>query len=444
LEEIIRRKRIELAKLQKIQATQEKLADQNAKLHRKGVRLADGVRELQARLIDLEKEVQNREKKIGALNDKELELRHANVEAQNRERKLNKLAKQLENRERHLRKEDNRARLREKELRQKEKHIVRLQSSVKRSRESVDVQLKKLGSEKRKFRDASKKSELTKLENRLSRAKSQSARQRSELEYWHKFAGPLDWMKRELGDAPPWPFEEVVVVVGDGPYPKVNMKRFLRGSGFDIGQPGDEDSRLLIVGREHWSEEFLERQIQARQGQELRVYSQEMFLVTTALSRDPLDDCDEAELISFFGEGHSALEFLIGSDLRWPRTVPTMFSNRPSISGVEESPLHKLGYRVGKTSTLTERERYAKLRQAFTGKLPLVDSDEYMREWGRPKSPRRLWRMAHHVAYLARTQGQGKQVAGTDWSNDLQWMKKTFLKPWMRFRWPRTQVPRDV
>lgn len=199
-----------------------------------------------------------------------------------------------------------------------------------------------------------------------------------------------------------------------------------------------------MVGRQNWSEEDLERQIQARQGQELRVYSQEMFLAATAIARDPFEECTDAELLSLFGAGHAALEFLIGSDLRWPRTIPQVLSDCPRIAGVDESPLHKLGYRVGRTSALTIRERRAKLRQAFGGKLPFVDSDDYMRAWGRPKSPRRLWRMAHHVAYLSRTQGQGKQVAGSHWTSDLQWMKKSFLKPWMQFRWPSTHVPRDV
>jgi len=250
-------------------------------------------------------------------------------------------------------------------------------------------------------------------------------------------------MKGGLGDGQLWPYEEGVVVVGNEPYPRTQMTRFLKGLGFSVEQPGHEETRLLVVGRQKWSEEQLEKHIQARQGEELRVFSQEMFVMATALARDPFDECSETELLSLFGAGHPALEFLIGSDLEWPRTIPNVLSDRPSTFGVDESPLHKLGYRVGRTSALTTRERHAKLRQAFLGKLPFVDSDDYMREWGRPKSPRRLWRMAHHVAYLARTQGQGKHVAGSHWSSDLQWLKKSFLRPWMQFRWPETHVPQD-
>jgi hypothetical protein len=383
------------------------------------------IEKLEATEVELSRKVRGKENKLNDLDEKKRELQRAGSEQRSRDQQLSSLQMKLEKRQRECKEKEVQLRQREKDLKLAETRNERLLSSVKKSQESLSAQQSKLRKDQKKFRDAMKKSELAKLENRLKRARSQAARQKEEIQYWREFSAVIEWMTSGLGDGQLWPYEEGVVVVGNDPYPRAQMTRFLRGLGFSVEQPGHEETRLLVVGRQKWSEEQLEKHIQARQGEELRVFSQEMFVMATALARDPFDECSETELLSLFGAGHPALEFLIGSDLEWPRTIPNVLSDRPSTFGV------------------TTRERHAKLRQAFSGKLPFVDSDDYMREWGRPKSPRRLWRMAHHVAYLARTQGQGKHVAGSHWSSDLQWLKKSFLRPWMQFRWPETHVPQD-
>lgn len=160
----------------------------------------------------------------------------------------------------------------------------------------------------------------------------------------------------------------------------------------------------IVVGRVGWSKEDLLAQILMREGQSLRVYSQEMLLAALITGRDPLD-AEAVEVLEVLRQGHPALEFLSQSGLDWPSVSVADTSRIESLGreslGVTESPLHALGYKVGETSLLTQRDRQQILGKAFEMQsLPWVESDAYMEKWGKARSHQRLWRIVYHLAML--------------------------------------------
>jgi hypothetical protein len=166
-----------------------------------------------------------------------------------------------------------------------------------------------------------------------------------------------------------------------------------------------------------------------------------MFMGALATRDDPFESADNKTLLAF-ADGHPALEYLISSGFEWPivlaRNGVGPLEDPPEVT---ESPIHVLGYRVGK-SGLAATERRKILKASFQGKLPRVESDRYMRAWGQPRTRDRLRRMARHIAWLARLWGnqQSHTVATSHWREDLSWLRDEFYEPWMRFRWPEVDV----
>ena len=203
---------------------------------------------------------------------------------------------------------------------------------------------------------------------------------------------------------PDWPPD--VVTIGNGPVFGSLLDGFLIYLGYECYEPGHEDSGVMVVGRDIKEFDGVEKQIGAREGNTLRVYSQEMAIIAMVTGHDPFD-CDK-ELLLEFGVGHPVLSYLAESELSWPEIqAPIALPSQPLYSSVDESPLHAMGYRAGKTVGRSTFMRRLTLRRAFEDDLAWGEwrdySDEYMDEWGQPNTRQRLWRIAHHLAWLIKT-----------------------------------------
>lgn len=232
---------------------------------------------------------------------------------------------------------------------------------------------------------------------------------------------------------------------GQGPWTDYSIIEICRELGYEFWELPDGEVEKLIVGRENWSKADLLAQIEARQGDVLRIYSQEMFIAKLITGRDPFDAEDENLLLAF-ANGHPALSFLMTLSDPWPVICE---GDRYSIEevgrgdyGVDETPLHLLGYHVGATSDLSDSRRHELLAECFqTSSLKFTDTStaSYKKKWGRSLSAQRLYRIAIHIKYLADTQGldKRKSIARQEWINDLSWLKKTYYKNYKNsFKWP--------
>ena len=213
---------------------------------------------------------------------------------------------------------------------------------------------------------------LTKSNNALGRTKvdlaravekrDEALRLLSELPDLHIRREPiLDWLVSESdglgidlsdGSRLGW--------TGEGPYENSIFDRLISDFGVDQYELPHESISHVVVGREGWSEEALIEQIEVRQGEPLRVYSQEMVVAAIITGRDPLD-CEDMDVLNAFKDGHPALEFLVAQGFDWPTICVVDTSSVDGLgaesSGIEESPLHLLGYHVGKSSLLSREDR---------------------------------------------------------------------------------------
>jgi hypothetical protein len=256
----------------------------------------------------------------------------------------------------------------------------------------------------------------------------------------------LNWLTASLG-ANMAILHPEAVLAGEQPFSRNEIARHLRARGIKSRSATSSGVEVMIVGRSGWTELDLESQIYARAGSVLRVYSQELALMSLAVGRDILVDAPRDFLLGL-AKNHPALAFLAQSELGWPDchppTLPEKFEPFEFDRGnVDQSPLKQLGYTVGKTQGLEKKRRQAILRAAFVGDIPWTHSDEYMFEWGQSGTRRRLWRMAQHLAWLAKNWSRmpSHRFAVDDWRDDLVFLRTAFFKPYMRFKWPGTLVP---
>ncbi len=237
-----------------------------------------------------------------------------------------------------------------------------------------------------------------------------------------------------------------LATLGSGPWSSESFMTLLLERGYSLWELPDSDVVHLVVGRQDWSEDALLNQIDACSGLQLRIYSQEMWISLLMTGRDPFDAEDQT-LLEEFARGHPALEFLQGLDIPWPEVSENLDTSITEIDasdfGVSESPLHILGYKVGITSELTVAQRRKILKDCINHKELIFSydsTDEYIRKWGRPMSPQRLYRIAVHIKSMADGRvgkDPRKPQARLDWIEDLSWLKVNFAKLHAkRFVWP--------
>jgi len=229
-----------------------------------------------------------------------------------------------------------------------------------------------------------------------------------------------------------------IITIGHGPYDKYAFNNYLKH--FSI-KPCTSDSSWIVVGRQGWTEEQLDALIDNSNLDELRVFSQELFVAGILTTHDPFSL--PFDILKKFAEGHPALEYLMESGFEWPEiTIEKDYGKPKYLSGTyygeEESPLVLKGYHAGVTCGLSPLERRDFLESAYKEEIDYVGDDEYMEEWGHPGRSKRLWRIAHHLAWLIRSRKSNRDMryAVKDWQADLDWLEKQFYTNRMRFKWP--------
>jgi hypothetical protein len=109
----------------------------------------------------------------------------------------------------------------------------------------------------------------------------------------------------------------------------------------------------------------------------------------------------------------------------------------------QQGLLGYVGYQVGAKGVSFYRRR-ALLDDVFQNSLPRLNSAEYMKAWGMPKSPKRLHKLAESIAAFARNakhNDAGKYaLAIADWESDLRYLKATYYNSLCKFPWPDTSI----
>lgn len=251
----------------------------------------------------------------------------------------------------------------------------------------------------------------------------------------------VDWLLTEATPAAADVPYGYLSLVGDGPWSRDDMARVMEGLGYSLWALPDQDLAHVVVGRSGWDGDDLAAQMDARGKAGVRIYSQEMWLLKLVTGRDPFDSGDE-DLLMALAHGHDALHHLIQFSWPWPVSGKKRKGGVIEIPDMGRSPLHFFGYHVGRTASLSMRERRDVLAKFLDAKKIDFDEDatiRYRQAWGRPGGPTRLLQMARHLKWLIETQGRQDRMsqADQDWRDDMAWLKATYYRNMRkRFPWP--------
>lgn len=126
----------------------------------------------------------------------------------------------------------------------------------------------------------------------------------------------------------------------------------------------------------------------------------------------------------------------------WPTTAAKQGDGELTADWESTGILGYLGYKVGVTSDLSTRRRQLLLQHVFSMHLPPINSEAYMKEWGKPGTPARLQKMAESLAAFARNakrrRSQNLAQAIRDWEEDLSHLRQSYYVEKFRFAfvWP--------
>lgn len=234
-------------------------------------------------------------------------------------------------------------------------------------------------------------------------------------------------------------FPLYVVTNGSGPFDEGEFDQFLKEIGINCSSPR-ASVKTMVLGEDNWRGDDIDLQIELRRGKDLFIYSQEMLLSHISSGMHPYED---KKLLKIFCEGHSALEYIRDNGFNWPNT--TIVSQALShvqilnFSLPQEGLLKCLGYQVGNDGIKLHKRREI-LAKVFEDELPSVNSKEYMKDWGSPKSSKRLKKLADSLATFSRNAQKKRNVdlkhAIYDWEDDLNWLKETYYHGKFNFKWP--------
>jgi len=230
------------------------------------------------------------------------------------------------------------------------------------------------------------------------------------------------------------------------------LQQFLDGKGFEVVEITDPSAKHIILG---WnsisvSRDDIDTQIERSISEnfELRIYTQELFIIWLITGEDPLDNWPEDELLALVADHEPMQHVLSHRVFTWPEVFTSDGRNDDyevktfewSGSLAEESPLAKMGYTV-RADGISQLKRREILKSAFSSsqmdRYLLTEADR--KRWGRANTAQRLYSISHLISWLAGFQGATKLEAKFKWEDDLKWLKKEFYlsNKRMSFVWPR-------
>ena len=241
--------------------------------------------------------------------------------------------------------------------------------------------------------------------------------------------------------APSGVIEDEIYTHGSGPFEEYEFDAFLRQFGIRIVEPST-DLTTLVIGQKEWDSEVLSEIIEARRGQHLLVYSQEMLLALLSTGKDPLDS---PRIARAFGEGHPVLKYIQDWGFDWPNAkstfVPGASGDVETVDWEGESLLKLMGYTAGAKGR-DQGMRREILRRAFLENPPSVSDTQYLNQWAEPGSGTRLYKMAERITLNINLQTPKPQLqeAVRHWREDLAWLRSEFYDGKHTFHWPYPNV----
>ncbi len=131
-----------------------------------------------------------------------------------------------------------------------------------------------------------------------------------------------------------------------------------------------------------------------------------------------------------------------GEYFPWTTTYAPPSAGGPSDIYIpyDKGLLGCIGYRVGTQGAVPSKRRDL-LDFAYAGTLPNVNSPDYMKGWGMPKSATRLRKVTESIAAFARNAKRNPRkssVAIEEWEADLLYLKAAHYLGRYSFPWPDT------
>lgn len=129
----------------------------------------------------------------------------------------------------------------------------------------------------------------------------------------------------------------------------------------------------------------------------------------------------------------------------WPSTDAQLGDGQidDSYFQYHQGLLGFMGYRVGE-SGIGQTQRHDLLDAVYSGRLPTLNSKEYMSEWGEPSTGQRLKKVAESIAAFVRNakrrNPQRMSLAISEWESDLSYMKERYYRHSLNFIWPNAET----
>jgi hypothetical protein len=242
--------------------------------------------------------------------------------------------------------------------------------------------------------------------------------------------------------------ESRVASAGRGPYSRTEFRAGLREYAgrrvFTLAGIGAGNT--VVVGNRLAESEWaaLWDLVKERTGQQLFVFSQEMYLAYLVSGRNPFDE----GVADMFVEGHAALTTISEKWVDWDTGVVGVPSKKPGVLGpfAGESVLSLNGY----WSTLPTAERRSALRTIYEAQAKDLEwpSRQARQFGGDGHSGTRLEIMLHLIRFQvemnlrrAKKHGRPTPECVTVWTSDLEWMFKEFYKKGRHnFEWKTAQI----